>query len=197
MTFTKSLLIKSIHFQIENKTAISYLLKMGGTTNQTMITIKKDLEIFFETEHNYFSPISFQYCKQGGRLELTKQEGLLGLETVSSNLLKNQVSVWSFPYRSVCITSMPSATKLSFLENRPTQQGGDAMQQNLSVQLGHNLYAFPLFSLIPRVLHKIVQDHVQTMILVVSVWQTQPWYPRLLQLLIANKSSYLTRQIYC
>ena len=53
------------------------------------------------------------------------------------------------------------------------------MQQNWSVQLGHILYAFPSFSLIPRVLHKIVQNQVQTMTLVVPVWQTQTWYPRL------------------
>ena len=68
----------------------------------------------------------------------------------------------------------------------PNSNVVDAMQQNWSVQLGHILYAFPPFSLILRVLHKIVQDQVHTMILVVQFWQIQPCYPRLLQLLIAN-----------
>ena len=81
---------------------------------------------------------------------------------------------------------MPSARKLSFLETRPTQQGVDAMQQNWSVQLGHILYAFFPFPLIPIVSYRIVQYQVHTMILVAPVWQTQPWYPRLLQLLITN-----------
>ena len=43
LTFTKSGSIKSIHFQIDNKTAISHLLKMGGTTNQTMIALSKEM----------------------------------------------------------------------------------------------------------------------------------------------------------
>ena len=106
---------------------------------------------------------------------VTKQQGLLLFETFSANFLKNQVLVWSSLDLCVCITSIPSARKLSFLETRPTQQGVgcNAMQQNLSVKLGQILYASPPFSLIPRVLHKIVQDQVHTMIFAVEVWQTQ------------------------
>ena len=55
--------------------------------------IKRDLGSIVEKEHNYFSRILSQCSKQGGRLGVTKQQGLLGLETVSSNLSKNQVSV--------------------------------------------------------------------------------------------------------
>ena len=40
---TKSGSIKSIPFQIDNKTTISYLLKMWGTTNQTMIALSKEI----------------------------------------------------------------------------------------------------------------------------------------------------------
>ena len=112
----------------------------------------------------------------------TKQE-LLRLETVSSNLSKNQVSVWSSPDKSVSRLCHELKNYLSFRPN-PHSKGVGAMQQNWSVQLGHILYACPLFSLIPRALHR-VQDQVQTMMLVVPVWQTQPWYPRLLYLLIA------------
>lgn len=68
----------------------------------------------------------------------------------------------------------------------PHSKGVDALQQNWSTQLGHTLYAFPPFSLIPRVLHKVVQDQAHTLILIAPVWQTQPWYPRLLQLLVSN-----------
>ena len=51
----------------------------------------------------------------------------------------------------------------------PDTKWMDALQQNWSYQLGHILYALPAFSLIPRVLNKIVQDQVDTMILVVQV----------------------------
>ena len=52
-----------------------------------------------------------------------KQQGLLGLETVSSDCSKNQLTVLLSSDRSVCITSMASARKLSFLEIRSRQQG--------------------------------------------------------------------------
>ena len=85
--------------------------------------IKRDLGSLVEKERNYFSQIPCQCSKQGGRLGVTKQQELLGLETVSSDLSKNQVSVCSSPDRSLSITSMPSARKRSFLETRPTHQG--------------------------------------------------------------------------
>ena len=44
-------------------------------------------------------------------------------------------------------------------------------------------YAFPPFSLIGRVLSKVVQEEAQG-ILVVPLWTTQPWFPHLLKLLI-------------
>ena len=44
-------------------------------------------------------------------------------------------------------------------------------------------YAFPPFSLINRVLHKIEQDQSQG-IIITPMWNTQVWFPRLLHLLI-------------
>ena len=45
------------------------------------------------------------------------------------------------------------------------------------------LYAFPPFSLINRVLQKVEQDQSQG-IIIVPMWNTQVWFPRLLHLLI-------------
>ena len=44
------------------------------------------------------------------------------------------------------------------------------------------LYAFPPFSVIPLVIHKICQDQAQG-IIVIPEWTTQYWYPKVLQLL--------------
>ena len=44
-------------------------------------------------------------------------------------------------------------------------------------------YAFPPFSLLPRVLAKILNDEA-SVLLIAPVWPTQSWYPLLLQLLI-------------
>ena len=58
----------------------------------------------------------------------------------------------------------------------------DAMTLNWSLLKG---YAFPPFSLIGPVLKKVSQDKAN-LVLVAPVWQAQPWWPALLNLLIKN-----------
>ena len=43
-------------------------------------------------------------------------------------------------------------------------------------------YAFPPFSLISRILKKVRQENVEQMIIITPTWQTQPWYPLLLEM---------------
>ena len=38
------------------------------------------------------------------------------------------------------------------------------------------VYAFPPFSIIPRVLEKVQMEQVKIMILIGPTWQGQPWY---------------------
>ena len=42
-SFTRGKKVKAIHFQIDNKAALSYLLKMGGTKNENMIRLSKEI----------------------------------------------------------------------------------------------------------------------------------------------------------
>ena len=46
LTFTKGVTIKSIHFQINNKTALPYLLKIEGIGSSVLVRTNKDLEYF-------------------------------------------------------------------------------------------------------------------------------------------------------
>ena len=48
-----------------------------------------------------------------------------------------------------------------------------------------NFYAFPPFSLLPRVLAKIIRDKA-TGILIIPKWTTQSWFPLVLTLLIQH-----------
>ena len=69
LTFTKLESIISINFQIDNKTAISYLLKMGGTTNQTMIALSREIWEVLLKKNITIQPNTFpaEYLsKQGG-----------------------------------------------------------------------------------------------------------------------------------
>ena len=70
--------------------------------------INRDLGSFVGKEHNYSSQIPSQCSKQGGRLGVTKQQGASGLETVSSNLSKKQVSAWTSLIRFGLVESKTS-----------------------------------------------------------------------------------------
>ena len=61
-------------------------------------------------------------------------------------------------------------------------------------------YAFPPFALVGRCLKQVILQQVQKLVIVAPVWETQPWYPLLLQLcvdfsrLLPQPVDLLTRQ---
>ena len=63
----------------------------------------------------------------------------------------------------------------------PNSFAKDAMQQVWNKMFG---FAFPPFSLIVRVIKKVVRENVEGMILVIPIWQTGPWYTLLLRMSI-------------
>lgn len=56
--------------------------------------------------------------------------------------------------------------------------GVDALAHNWSPLTRY--YAFPPFILIGRVLHKLIQDQVKSIVLIAPIWPTRPWYSQLL-----------------
>ena len=63
----------------------------------------------------------------------------------------------------------------------PNSFATDAMQQDWNKMFS---FAFPSFSLIGRVINKVLRENVEAMILVTPLWQTQPWYTLLLRMSI-------------
>ena len=55
-------------------------------------------------------------------------------------------------------------------------------------------YIFPLFSIIQRVLQKIEEEKVSIALLIIPMWITQPWYPRLLNCLVDMLRKLLFRK---
>ena len=78
---------------------------------------------------------------------------------------------------------------MTFLSPEQTvnAEGITLIVPNLKLQVCNwnteNFYAFPPFSLISRVLQKIENENAEG-ILIVPAFTTQPWFPRLLRLLI-------------
>ena len=92
---------------------------MGGgcTANQTMIALSKEIwKVLLKKNIT----ISAKYLPSALKKEANWEAG----NSRDSSDWKLYPPVWSSPYRSVCITSIPTARKLSFLDTRATQRGG-------------------------------------------------------------------------
>ena len=79
----------------------------------------------------------------------------------------------------------------------PGAETVDAFTLDLAQLTG---YAFPPFALAGRCLKQVILQQVQKLVIVAPVWETQPWYPLLLQLcvdfprLLPQPVDLLTRQ---
>ena len=64
----------------------------------------------------------------------------------------------------------------------PETEARDAFHQDWKTLQGRG-YANPPWNLVGRVLNKVQQDQ-ETLVLVAPVWKSQPWYPKLLEMMV-------------
>ena len=183
LTFTLKKKVKSIHIKTDNMTALSYLIKKGGTKCQVLTEISKKI---------------WEYLIRHG-ITVTAEwlPGILNGEADWESRNIRDSSEWLLnPQIFKRITQLLGKPRVDLFASRtshqlpiywawkpdPGCQGVDAFQTQWNRGL---MYAFPPFSLIPRVLQK-VQKEKATLILVTPMWNSQPWYPLLLQLCIAK-----------
>ena len=171
-TFTKNLSHLTIHAQMDNKAALAYLLKMGGTHNPQLLKISKSiwnyllshqititaeylpsrLNVRADWESRNATDSSDWKLHQKVYLKITKLLGTPIVDLFASRLCHQlpQYMAW---------------------KPDPNSFATDTMQQDWNKIFG---FAFPPFNLIGRVINKILWEYVETMILVTPIWQTQP-----------------------
>jgi hypothetical protein len=90
--------------------------------------------------------------------------------------------LWPLPTIDLFATSQNAKCK-AFITRVPDKHaiGWDALQMNWD---NLDTYAFPPFPLIMKVLQKVKRSHNMHMTLIVLMWQSQGWFPTLLEMLI-------------
>ena len=169
LTFNKRKTLKAVHFQIDNTTALLYLVKMGGDREPNVTKIKqRRLAVSLKTlDHNYCRiPSKFFEC--GGKLAVSKQQGSIRMETLPKNISTSLPEDGNAQSRFVCIKAVSPTNPVLCLETRSFQSGTDALQQIWGSQF---LYAFPPFCLILRALKKVSYDQTEKKLLVTPTWQ--------------------------
>ena len=186
LTYLKDQTRKIIHLQIDNMTALSYLVKMGGgggTRNQELIQISKEIWDFLLSRQ---ITITAEYLPSS--LNVIADWESRNHVDPSDWMLDPQVFV-----RLVEVRGLPEMDLFASCLNHqlekyiswrpdPNSVGTDALQHRWD-----NLYcyAFPPFCLVAKILKKVAQEGA-VLLLVTPTWQTQPWYSTLLAMSIQN-----------
>ena len=174
---------KSVHLLIDNVTALSHLVKMGGTKRAELNKISKEIweylignkitltAKYLTSSQNIQVDCESRHTKDSSEWKLCPQTfarttqimGKPSLDLFASRLSHQLPRYMSWKLDSCCMAV-------------------DVLQQKWTHMFP---YAFSPFSLIGKVLRKIQEDRV-TAILITPTWQSQPWYPWLLKMNIKN-----------
>ena len=181
-TFTKDHKPASVHMRIDNTSALSYIVKMGGTQSLPMLTVAKRI---------------WQYLLEH-EITITAEWIPSHLNTIADWESRNvsDSTEWKLSprvFQSICrVMGQPDidlfASRIShqipkYFSWKPDPDclAVDAFRQ----KWGRGLpYAFPPFCLITRVLRQMEDQLVERMILITPLWPTQPWFPLLMSMAI-------------
>ena len=173
----------SVHIRMDNMTALSYLMKMGGTKNQELTAISKEI---------------WQYLLKR-KITITAEylPGSMNVEADRESRQTRDSSEWKLnPTIFMKLCQIRGTPEVDLFASRvshqlphyiswkidPFSQGRDAFQ----ISWAHKfVYAFPPFALIGRILQKVNQDQC-LMLIITPAWPGQPWFPGLLKMSVKN-----------
>ena len=120
------------------------------------------------------------FTRQPQQCSGQRVQQVLRLQRVANRPTGNPTLHNRMQCRPLCLAPNSSPSNLCQLETRPGASYTDAMTLDWASLKG---YAFPPLSLIAPILKKISQVNAD-LVLVAPVWQAQPWWPLLLNLLV-------------
>ena len=127
--------MKAIHFQIDNTTALSYLVKMAGNQKQVFNRISKvNLEVSPAPWDYNYCRISSKLHEHGGRLAFKKLKRQFRVETLSTSISENFSDQRKTRDRPFCFSTVSTTSTVQYMETRSIQSGNYAMQQIWSNQ---------------------------------------------------------------
>jgi len=116
--------LNSIHIQMDNMTALSYLVKMGGTNHQELVKLSQQIwnHLISVGDHSYCRT-SPGDSKCRSKLRVKECKGLQRVETRQSDISKTQPRIRDSGDRFLCLKGIETTKEILFLENRSIQSG--------------------------------------------------------------------------
>ena len=169
---------------MDNITAVHSVNKMGGTKSPVLASMALDLWEWC-SHHNIF--LEARYLPRALNIRADGESRVF----LDQNDWKLDPLIFAGLNQAWGPLPMDLfATRLStqlprFFSWRPDplSEAVDAFSQDWGIARG---YAFPPFALVSRCLRKLLDQSVPPLVLVAPVWQSQPWYPLLLDMCVAS-----------
>lgn len=172
----------SVLIRSDNMTVVSFINHQGGTHSSSLCHLTLDL---------------WDWCLLRGiflhAAHIPGEENLVADFLSRGKFLPSEWVLDPGVFRKICQVSSPPpeidlfASALNFRLPKYCSRCPDAQAWRidaLSFPWRYlRLYAFPPFSLLPRILDKVAQDQAD-LLLVAPYWPQRPWFPRLLSLLV-------------
>jgi len=192
--YTKKMTDIHIHMKLDNKTAVAYIMKMGGTRSKVLLSVAQEM---------------WKYCLEN-RITLTAEylPGVQNVEADRQSRVYQDNSNWSLQKEAfLMINRLMGPLEIDMFADRLNTQleqyaswkpdpgaiATDAFTVNWDSSLA---YLFPPFNQIGRCLQKVTRDKT-TAVIVTPIWSTQIWYSTLLEmscqqpLMLPNKETLL------
>ena len=132
LAYHKHFQMKAIHFQIDNTTILSYVVKMGRTKKQVFNRInKRNLEVSPAPWHHNYCRISSKLHGCGGRLAVNNLKRPFRVETPSTSISENLSDQRKTRDGSFCFSTVSTTPTVHCIETRSIQSGNRCNVANL------------------------------------------------------------------
>ncbi len=174
---------RCLHVQLcmDNKTAVTYVNKMGGTRSPVLCQLAVDMWKWCQERKIHLSAIFIPGVQNVEADRLSREVSISTELHLNSKVFRQIVAVYGMPEVDLFATAVNKQVSryITWIPD-PLALATDALTQDWGqFQLS---YLFPPMNLISKCLLKI-RDEKAKAILVTPVWKSRPWYPVLLTML--------------
>lgn len=181
--FAKEAANTNILLRCDNTTAIAYINRMGSIQFPSLNKLARQIWQWCEAR-NIELLASYINSKQNWVADMESRRISTETEWSLSSKAFDSIQA-SLGYPEIDLFASISNHKCKKYVSRLSDPGASAVDAFTLNWNKLNFYAFPPFCLILRVIHKIIQDKAEG-IVVVPEWSSQPWYPLISKLKTAK-----------
>ena len=182
--FCEDLRDTHVRIMIDNTTAVSYINSMGGMKSQICDKVTKSIWLWCIERGIWISA-----CHIPGKLNIKADKASREFNDRTEWMLHREVFLavtlkFGVPDLDLFASRLnKQLPRFVSWQPDPDAEAVDAFMINWR---NTYMYMFPPFSLIGACLQKMAGDGTDSSILIAPLWTTQPWFPQLMAMLIAQ-----------